>query len=238
MSRRRPGQADAATGDVLVTARDEKDQVEILSGIFEGKTLGTPIACIIKNTSQRSQDYEKIKTNPRTGHADDVWKQKFGHTDHRGGGRASARETASRVIAGSIANMFLKQKYPEIKITSFVSQIGPMQLTEDDRAHWEKNQNTESYTARFPTQKSDEVRTMLLKAKEAGDSYGGTIETWIDNAPKGLGEPVFQKLKAQLAQAMMSIGATTSFEIGEGKSLISKKGSKSTKTQPQALTAA
>lgn len=228
MSRRRPGQKDGVAGSVLVTARDEQDVVKVLSGVFEGKTLGTPIACIIENKNQKSQDYEKIKNAPRIGHADDVWKTKFGHVDYRGGGRASARETAARVVAGTVAEMFLKTKYPKLHVASFISQIGEIQMSADDRIAWSKtwtNTNAvDSYVARFPTVLSAQVEHMLTAAKSSGESYGGLIETWIDGAPAGLGEPVFEKLKAKLAHGMMSIGATCSFEIGNGKDLIHQPG--------------
>lgn len=227
MNRRRPGQKDGALDEVLVTDRQEDDRVEVLSGVLEGKTLGTPIACLIHNKNQRSQDYDSIKASPRIGHADDVWLHKFGHSDHRGGGRASARETAARVIAGTVARMFLETKYPEMKVRSFVSQIGEFQLSEQDRVkwatEWTSEKNLENYTARFPT--SQPVAEMLRAAKQSGDSYGGLVETWIAGAPPGLGEPVFEKIKSKLAHAMMSIGATCSFEIGGGKDLAAQKGS-------------
>lgn len=227
MQRRRPGQADSASGQVLVTDRKEEDRVEVLSGVFEGKTLGTPIACILQNTNQRSQDYEGIKSSPRIGHADDVWKNKYGHADHRGGGRASARETAARVVAGTVARMFLETRYPEMRVCSFVAQIGDVVMSSADRAtwtsEWVRENAIESYVARFPT--SQPVGGMLQAAKASGDSYGGLVETWLAGVPAGLGEPVFEKLKAKLAYAMMGIGATCSFEIGGGKQLVSLAGS-------------
>jgi len=228
LDRRRPGQKDAATGQVLVTARDEGDRAEILSGIFENKTLGTPISCVIRNTNQRSQDYEVVQHAPRIGHADDVWKDKFGHSDHRGGGRSSARETVTRVIAGNLAQQFLKQKYSAIQVTGFVKSIGPYTLSTDDLGAVEKlveknGFNADSFAARFP-QRAVKIDDLLLAAKQGGESYGGVVEAWIDGAPAGLGEPVFGKLKNLLAGAMMSIGATSGFEIGEGFSLAAKKG--------------
>lgn len=228
MNRRKPGQADNVAQEVLVTSRAEDDLVEVLSGVYEGKTLGTPIACVIKNKNQKSSDYEKIKTAPRVGHADDVWKNKFGHTDHRGGGRSSARETAARVIAGCVAQMFLQTKYPDMVVTSFITQIGEIKMTNDDRSKWLQswthNYAADAYVARFPTTQSEGVRSLLSTAKQEGNSYGGEIETWISGAPKNLGEPVFDKLKSKLAHAAMSIGATTSFEIGAGKDVISLSG--------------
>ncbi len=227
MNRRRPGQQDSATKEVLVTDRNEADDVEVVSGVFDGRTLGTPIACVIRNKNQRSHDYDSIKANPRVGHADDVWLEKFGHADHRGGGRASARETAARVIAGTVGRMFLRSLYPEMIVRSFVSQIGEMKMNESDlkkwQSEWKDEAVIESYVARFPTQAP--VADTLREAKQTGDSYGGVIETWIAGCPQGLGEPVFEKLKSKLAYGMMSIGATCSFEIGGGKDLVSQKGS-------------
>jgi chorismate synthase len=226
MNRRRPGQIDTAAQEVLVTPRGEKDDVEILSGIFEGTTLGTPISCVVKNKEQRPQDYDAIKKSPRIGHADDVWKNKFEHTDHRGGGRASARETLGRVIAGSIAQMFLQTKYPELTVTSFVTQIGPLKMTLQDLQKFsDKKMSVDASVARFPTSQQTAVKDLLLKAKAEGESFGGCVETWIEGAPAGLGEPVFEKLKSKLAYAMMSVGATCSFEIGAGKDMIDQPGS-------------
>jgi chorismate synthase len=220
LDRRRPGQVDPASGKVLVTSRDEKDQVEILSGFYEGKTLGTPIACIVRNEDQRSEDYDKIKKDARIGHADDMWKEKFKHVDPRGGGRSSGRETLCRVIAGSVAKQFLKTVHPELKITGFSSQIGPYRIEEKDRAQLE---NVDSFSARFPTN-SVNIAEKLQQAKEQGESYGGVVEVWIDGAPQGLGEPIFHKLKSDLAMAAMSIGATCGIEFGDGFSLAENKG--------------
>lgn len=229
MNRRRPGQKDFQAERVLVTSRDESDQVEVLSGVFEGKTLGTPIACIVYNTNQKSQDYETIKSSPRVGHADDVWKKKFGHIDHRGGGRASARETVARVIAGTVAQMYLRTQFPELHVCSFISQMGPIELTSEDwinwSSKWQARYAVDQYVARFPTDQSKHVEELLVAAKDTGNSYGGLIETWVHRAPVGLGEPVFEKLKSKLAYAMMSISATCSFEIGQGKNLLSQSGS-------------
>ncbi|MCC6137339.1 MAG: chorismate synthase [Bdellovibrionaceae bacterium] len=228
MNRRRPGQVDAVSKDVLVTDRNEDDRVEVLSGVFEGKTLGTPIACVVYNKNQKSQDYDKIKSSPRVGHADDVWKNKFDHVDHRGGGRSSARETLARVIAGTVAQMFLQTRYAEMHVASFVAQMGPLQLSKNALVNWsqqwKKTNAVDAFTARFPHEASAQVQELLQTAKATGNSYGGLIETWISGAPAGLGEPVFEKLKSKLAYAMMSIGATCSFEIGQGKDLIALAG--------------
>lgn len=228
MSRRRPGQADARTGEVLVTSRAEDDQVEVLSGVFEGKTLGTPIACVVFNKNQKSEDYDKIKLAPRVGHADDVWKKKFTHVDHRGGGRSSARETVARVIAGTVAQMFLQTRYPQLHAASFVAQIGSLELSEKARENWTKQWKmkfaADQFVARFPFEDQKQIQELLSSAKSNGESYGGLIETWVSEVPAGLGEPVFEKLKAKLAYAMMSIGATCSFEIGQGKNLTTQRG--------------
>jgi len=229
LSRRQPGQVDQASQKVLTTDRTEGDQVEILSGVYEGKTLGTPIACVVKNTNQRSQDYNEIKNQPRIGHADDVWKAKFGHVDHRGGGRASARETVARVIAGTVAQMYLQQKLPHIHMASFISQLGPYEMSQAEREAWsrvwQQPYAVDDYVARFPIFDQQKTTQLLLDAKAQGESYGGLIETWISGVPVGFGEPVFDKLKSLLAYGMMSVGATCSFEIGEGKNLLSKPGS-------------
>lgn len=228
LDRRRPGQVDVQSGKIIVTNRNEEDQVQILSGLYDGKTLGTPIACIVQNQDHQSQDYDKVKNQPRIGHADDTWKAKFGHSDHRGGGRSSARETVTRVIAGSVASQFLTLKYPDIKVTAFVKSIGPYSLSTDelnavDKAVGKNTFSADSYVARFP-QAGVKIEDVLTDAKQSGESYGGIIEVWIDGAPKNLGEPVFGKLKNQLASAMMSIGATSGFELGDGFAMASKKG--------------
>ncbi|MBY0386371.1 chorismate synthase [bacterium] len=228
LNRRRPGQVDSKTSEVLVSSRNEEDRVEILSGVYEGKTLGTPIACMVKNTNQKSEDYKNIAQNPRTGHADDVWKNKFGHSDPRGGGRSSGRETLCRVIAGSVAQQFLKHKFPELKVLGFVKSIGDMELNEQELQTLNNNwltqkQTVDEFSARFPTSRFDIVN-VLLKAKEMGESYGGVVELWVDGVPAHLGEPIFYKLKNVLASAMMSIGATCGFEMGDGFAMTRQKG--------------
>lgn len=194
LHRRRPGFSG------LVSQRKEPDEIKVLSGVFEEKTLGTPIAVISKNTNSKSEEYDKIKSNPRVGHADDLWKNKFKNVDHRGGGRASGRETLSRVIGGSFAKMFVNKLYPELIVKSFVSQIGPIFRFEEDL-------------------KNDEVKDLLTKAQQDGQSYGAVINISIDNCPALLGEPVFKKIKSELASAMMSVGATSGIEFGRGFSL-------------------
>jgi chorismate synthase len=228
LDRRRPGQLDPQSQEVLVSARNELDQVEILSGVYEGKTLGTPIACIVKNKDQRSSDYKEIEQKPRHGHADDVWKNKFSHVDPRGGGRSSGRETLSRVIAGAVAQNFLEQKFPKLKVLGFVKAIGEMELNEIELKRiyeaWSQNKDiVDSSVARFPTPRFD-VANILLSAKKNGESYGGVVELWVEGLPAGLGEPVFYKLKNVLASAMMSIGATCGFEIGGGFEVARQRG--------------
>ncbi len=211
LKRRRPGHA-------LTSQRQESDVPQILSGIFEGKTLGTPIAALVLNQDARSQDYEQIKQEPRRGHADDLWKLKFSHSDHRGGGRASGRETLARVMAGSVAEMFLKEVLPELKVVAFVSQIGPIQLKTEDRSVVDKliAEKVDLYQARFPGSQGAEVEALLKQAQAEGQSYGGKVELHIKALPVGLGQPVFHKFKSDLASALMGIGATNSIEFGLG----------------------
>lgn len=196
LDRRRPGQSASVSG------RQESDQVEVLSGVFENKTLGTPIAMIVRNSDAKSSDYDQIKSQARAGHADDQWKNKFGHSDHRGGGRSSGRETVSRVMAGSVAQMMNSQILPQIKVEAFCSEVGTLQL---------------SSLADYQNRK-DEVDSYLLKLKEAGDSVGGAITVAMDQVPQGLGQPVFHKFKSDMAAALFSIGATYAVDLGEASS--------------------
>ncbi|MCB0348006.1 MAG: chorismate synthase [Bdellovibrionales bacterium] len=220
LKRRRPGSSK------IVSARDEADIPEILSGVFEGKTLGTPISVVVYNKDTKSEDYADIKSSPRPGHADDVWKNKFEHSDHRGGGRSSGRETLSRVISGSFAQMILSALQPESSVFVFSEQISTFSLS----AHLPEVLKTlstmnqkqgqdwiDSFPAKFPhTDKAKEIEDLLLTAKEQGKSYGGQLVIYITNPPKNLGQPVFHKLKADLASAYLGIGATSSFEVGIG----------------------
>lgn len=210
LARRRPGQSD------LTTSRREADEPEVLSGIFEGRTLGTPIAVVVRNTDARSGDYRSLA--PRAGHADDVWKAKFGHSDPRGGGRSSGRETLTRVIGGAFARMTARALCPSLKISAFTAQVGGLQLTAEDRAAAGAMDSTkiDSFAARFPSVRAAEAAAAVLAAREKGDSLGGVAEILIAGAPAGLGQPVFHKLKADLASAFMSVGATSAVEIGEG----------------------
>lgn len=217
LNRRRPGQSD------MTTARKEADEVEVLSGIFEGKTLGTPIAMIVHNTDQRSKDYSEIKDIYRPGHADFTWQMKFGVRDYRGGGRSSGRETVGRVLGGAIALQLLKTK--GISVTAFAKQVGPIIGTAVDTSFIEKN----SLRAADP-EKATEMEAYVLKMKELGDSVGGIVEIRIQNCPIGLGEPVFDKLNADLAKALFSIPTVKGVEFGAGFSVAEKTGSENNDT--------
>ncbi|ELV7524678.1 chorismate synthase [Flavobacterium psychrophilum] len=214
MQRRKPGQSS------IVTQRKEADEVQFLSGIFEGKTTGTSIGFIIKNTNQKSDDYSHIKDSYRPSHADYVYEKKYGIRDYRGGGRSSARETASRVVAGAIA----KQVIPEIKINAFVSSVGDISL---DKPYQDLNFSlTETNAVRCPDLASAEkMENYIKEIKKQGDTVGGTITCVIQNVPIGLGEPVFDKLHAELGKAMLSINAVKGFEYGSGFCGAKMKGS-------------
>jgi chorismate synthase len=216
LNRRRPGQSD------ISTPRKENDSVEFLSGIFEGKTTGTPIAFVIWNENQHSSDYDKLKEVYRPSHADYTYQQKYGIRDHRGGGRSSARETASRVVAGAIAKLVLKQS--GIEITAFTSQVGHIAMPQDIESI--DLSCIESNIVRCPDQGTAEKMIAYIKQlKEEGDSIGGIISCVIKGVPVGLGEPVFDKLQARLANAMLSINATHGFDYGRGFEGVSLKGS-------------
>lgn len=216
LDKRRPGQS------AITTQRKEEDRVEILSGIFEGKTLGTPIALLIRNKDARSEDYAHLKEKYRPSHADFTWEAKYGIRDYRGGGRASARETAARVAAGAVAKVVLKKS--SVSILGFVSQVGRVQLDAD----YTELDLTRRYDSilRCPDKKAEtRMLAELEKAQKAGDTLGGIIACVVQNCPVGLGEPVFDKLHADLAKAMMSINAAKGFEIGSGFAAASMKGS-------------
>ncbi|MGB5498933.1 MAG: chorismate synthase [Maribacter sp.] len=214
LNRRKPGQS------AIVTQRKEPDTVEFFSGIFEGKTSGTPIGFAIHNTNQKPGDYSHIKDSYRPSHADYVYDQKYGVRDYRGGGRSSARETASRVVAGAIAKQFLSN----IKINAFVSQVGDLKLAKDykdlDFALIESN------PVRCPDpDTASKMEDYIKEVRKEGDTIGGIITCVIQNAPIGLGEPVFDKLHAELGKAMLSINAVKGFEYGSGFEGIKMKGS-------------
>ncbi len=193
--------------------RSEEDKVEILSGIFEGKTTGAPIAFLIKNKDARPQDYEKLKDIYRPSHADYTYEKKYGIRDYRGGGRASARETVARVVGGAIAKLILFQK--GIEILAFVSQIGTVKIeNEIEELSFETVEKSE---VRCPDSETSEKMIELIEdLKEEGDSTGGMVTCLINNCPAGLGEPVFDKLHADLGKAMLSINAVKGFEYGLG----------------------
>ncbi len=212
LERRRPGYHGSGQ---IVSARQETDSAEVLSGVFEGQTLGTPIAMIVRNQDARSQDYAAIKSTPRPGHADDMWKEKFGHSDHRGGGRSSGRETVSRVMAGAVAQMMMNQISAPTVVVGYAAQIGPITLSAEERAQV-LSKDIDSFQARFPSVRDQEVAALLKSAQEHGESHGGVAEILIQNPPAYLGQPVFHKLKSDLAQAFLSVGATNGFELGLG----------------------
>lgn len=206
LDRRRPGRLKVST------ARNETDQAEILSGVFEQKTLGTPICVVVKNSDQRSKDYDKLKNEYRPGHADRTTQLKYGIRDHRGGGRASGRETVARVIAGYFAGLIIK----DIKVEAFISQIGNFKATSFDQK--------DKLGFADPSQ-TEELEKYLLSLKTAGESIGGSIFLSIKNCPPGLGDPVFEKVKALLSHALLSIGSCMAVEFGRGRDFASLLGS-------------
>ena len=202
LDRRRPGQSQ------LTTARAEADQVEILSGVYEGKTLGTPLAAMVRNKDQRPQDYAKLAKEDRPGHADRVWRERYGHRDPRGGGRTSGRETLCRVIGGAVAEAFLHDVAPSLSTVAWVSQVADVQVPHP--ALGLTRAQVDAHPTRCPdAATAEELSRRILAAKEAGDSLGGAIDVRVEGLPVGLGEPVFGKLKALAAQGLGSIGAGT-----------------------------
>ena len=213
LDRRKPGQS------AIVTQRKESDTVEFLSGIFEGKTTGSPIGFMIKNDDQKTNDYDHIKEVFRPSHADFTYNSKYGHRDHRGGGRSSARETASRVVAGAIAKQILASI--GIDIVAYVDQVGEIKLgNEIDYNVIDEN------PVRCPNMKiATEMEALIKDVRKDGDTIGGSVRCEINHVPAGLGEPVFDKLHAELGKAMLSINAVKGFEIGSGFDCISMRGS-------------
>ena len=214
LDRRKPGQSS------IVTQRKEPDEVKFLSGIFQGKTTGVPIGFAIFNTNQKSQDYNHIKDQYRPSHADKVYDEKYGFRDYRGGGRSSARETATRVVAGAIAKQFLN----DIKFTAYVSSVGEINL---DKPYQELDFD---YIEKNPVRCADpekavEMENYIRQIRKEGDTVGGIITCVIQNVPTGLGEPVFDKLHAELGKAMLSINAVKGFEYGSGFGGSKNKGS-------------
>ena len=216
LARRRPGQS------AIVTQRHEDDEAQFLSGVFEGKSTGTPIHIFIKNEDQKSKDYDHIKDKYRPSHADFTYDAKYGHRDYRGGGRSSARETAARVAAGAIAKIILSKV--GININAFVSQVGHIKY-DFDYANVDYNL-IESNPVRCPEPTiAAQMEDLIKEVKKEGDTIGGRVSCIIDGVPAGLGEPVFDKLHAELAKAMMSINATKAFEYGSGFDSITMRGS-------------
>ena len=216
LNRRKPGQS------AITTQRKESDQFKILSGVYDGKTIGSPIAIIIPNEDAKPEDYDQLKAAYRPSHADFTYQEKYGIRDHRGGGRSSARETAARVVSGAIAKLLLK-KY-NIGIQAFVSSIGNLSVS---KPYQELNlADTESNIVRCPdAETADKMIALIQDVRAKGDTLGGTISCVITNSPVGLGEPVFDKLHADLGKAMLSINAVKGFEYGSGFAGTRLKGS-------------
>ncbi|GIV33386.1 MAG: chorismate synthase [Chitinophagales bacterium] len=216
LARRRPGQSK------ITTTRQESDAVEILSGLYEGYSTGAPIAMLIRNVDQRPADYQPMKTAFRPSHADFTYHEKYGIRDHRGGGRSSARETAARVAAGAVAKLLLKEK--KMHIQAYVSAVGSISVKKN---YSELNlDETENNIIRCPDQTvANRMIRLIEKIRKQGDTIGGIITCVIRNCPAGLGEPVFSKLHADLARAMLSINAAKGFDYGSGFEGIQMKGS-------------
>ncbi len=216
LNRRKPGQSK------IVTQRKEPDEFTILSGIMDGKTTGTPLTLFIANTNQKSRDYDHIKDKYRPSHADFTYQQKYGLRDYRGGGRSSARETAARVAAGALAQQILKQQ--GVEITAYVSQVGSLTL---DAPYQELDfRLIENNPVRCPDQKlAAEMETLIKAIKKQGDTIGGIVSCVVQGCPVGLGEPVFDRLHAELGKAVLSINACKGFEYGSGFDGVALKGS-------------
>ncbi|MDP2271884.1 MAG: chorismate synthase [Archangium sp.] len=207
LDRRRPGQSK------VTTARAEGDVVELLSGVYEDQTLGTPIAALVRNVDQRSADYAKLAKEDRPGHADRVWRERFKHRDPRGGGRTSGRETLSRVIGGAVAEALLKREVPVLSTVGWVSQVGPLVLPSMEAPV--SRAQVDATSTRCPDAAlAAQMEALILDAKGTGDSLGGVVTVRVDGLPVGLGEPVFGKLKALLAHAVGSIGAVSGIVWG------------------------
>lgn len=214
LNRRKPGQSK------YTTPRKEDDAVEILSGVFEGKTCGTPISLLVANTSQRSHDYSEISTYYRPGHADYTFDEKYGFRDYRGGGRSSGRETIGRVAAGAIAKKILLEL--GINVCAYTKSIGPVSI---DMNSFDKEAILTTPTGMPDYEASKKAEAYLEGCMAETDSSGGIIECVVTGCPAGIGEPVFEKLDANLSKAIMSIGAVKAFEIGDGFLVSSAKGS-------------
>jgi len=212
LDRRKPGKSRHTT------QRREPDQVRILSGVFEGKTTGTPIGLLIENVDQRSKDYSEIAERFRPGHADYVYTQKYGFRDYRGGGRSSARETAMRVAAGAIAKKYLRERLG-VEIRGYLSQLGPIEL---DLVSWDSVENNPFFCP--DSSKVPELEAFMDALRKSGDSVGAKVTVVATGVPPGWGEPVFDRLDAELAKAMMSINAVKGVEIGDGFACVAAKG--------------
>ncbi|MBB71297.1 MAG: chorismate synthase [Legionellales bacterium] len=213
LDKRRPGSSH------YTTQRKEPDRVKILSGVFEGKTTGTPIAMVIENVDQKSKDYSDIKDKFRPGHADFTYLQKYGIRDYRGGGRSSARETAMRVAAGAIARKYLQETH-DITIRGYLAQMGDIKITQVD---WHEVDNNPFFSPDATV--VPQFESLIQQTRKAGDSIGALIHVEANNVPAGLGEPVFNRLDADIAAALMSINAVKGVEIGAGFESVVQKGS-------------
>lgn len=212
LDKRAPGKIEGTT------SRKEPDVAEVLSGIMNDKTLGTPIAVIVRNTNQRSGDYKKLEAEYRPGHADKTTMQKYGIRDHRGGGRSSGRETLSRVIAGYFASLVI----PNITTKAFITKLGPFE--HDGKIEDLSKAKFDEY--HFPgTENTEKIKNYLLDLKKNGESCGGRVSIIVEGCPAGLGEPAFDKLKADLAKAVLSIGACVAFSFGLGEQMANLPGS-------------
>ena len=213
LDRRRPGR------NRHTTQRNEPDQVKILSGVFEGRTTGTPIGLLVENTDQRSKDYGDIKDKFRPGHADYTYQQKYGIRDYRGGGRSSARETTMRVAAGAIAKKYLRERLG-LEVCGYLAQLGPIELAATDLSIVDDN----AFFCADPS-KLDALEAYMDELRAAGDSIGAKISVLASNVPPGLGEPVFDKLEADIAHGLMSINAVKGVELGAGFGAVTQRGS-------------
>jgi chorismate synthase len=215
LDRRKPGQS------AIVTQRKESDKVVFQSGIFESKTTGTPIGFYIENENQKSQDYDHLKDAFRPSHADFTYEKKYGIRDYRGGGRSSARETIARVVAGAIARQILAKI--GVRFSTYVDQVGFVRFESSE--FFDRNE-IEANVVRCPDQaKANEMEALIRDIRSAGDTIGGAVRCVVEGVPVGLGEPVFDKLHAELGKAMLSINAVKGFELGSGFDSVAKKGS-------------
>ena len=216
LNRRRPGQSK------ITTSRQESDSVEILSGVFEGKSTGCPIGFIVRNSNQRSEDYENMRDVFRPSHADFTYYNKYGLRDHRGGGRSSARETISRCVGGALAKLALRKL--GIRITAYTSQVGDI-VIDRDYSHYDFDEIERNIVRCPDVEKAERMVALIDQVKQEGDTIGGVISCVVQGCPIGLGEPAFDKLHAALGAAMLSINAVKGFEYGEGFDGVRARGS-------------